>query len=78
MKISGQITSVALQFEERLIAKKVEFIPIIAYIGKISDFHGHQEIEGKGKELRINNGNMPEKNTEIKEIRLDNKIFQSF
>lgn len=77
VQYNGENTSIAIQYKEQLIAKKINFVPVIAHIGNLDKIHGHQEIDGKNKKLRINNGNNAKKGLEIQEISLDNEIFST-
>lgn len=50
--ISAQITDIGIQYQERLVERKIEFIPKIEVISKLNDFYGHKEIDAKGKVVK--------------------------
>ena len=49
---SVEAVDVAIQYEERLVDGKVEFIPIVEAISKLDSFYGHREIDAKGQVLK--------------------------
>ncbi|MDG4715630.1 M14 family zinc carboxypeptidase [Winogradskyella marincola] len=49
---SVEAVDVAIQYEERLVDGKVEFIPIVEAISKLDSFCGHREIDAKGQVLK--------------------------
>lgn len=46
---STQKTDIGVQYQERLLDGKIEFIPVIEAISKLDDFYGHKEIDAKGQ-----------------------------
>ncbi|MDO5980454.1 M14 metallopeptidase family protein [Flavivirga spongiicola] len=51
-----KINDIAIQYQEKLIHDKIEFIPKIEKIEKLDDFYGHKEIDANGlKVFDINN-----------------------
>jgi len=46
---SIQKTDIGVQYQERLLDGKIEFIPVIEAISKLDDFYGHKEIDAKGQ-----------------------------
>lgn len=50
--ISAQATDIGIQYEERLVEKKIEFIPKIEVISKLNDFYGHKEIDAESKVVK--------------------------
>lgn len=50
--ISAQVTDIGIQYEERLVERKIEFIPKIEVISKLNDFYGHKEIDAEGKVVK--------------------------
>jgi len=49
---SAQITDVGIQYQERLLDGKIEFIPVIEAISKLNDFYGHKEIDAEGQVVK--------------------------
>jgi hypothetical protein len=53
------VTDVAIQYQEEVSNEKINFIPIIEFIGNLSDHYGHEEREVAGKAILLNpQGNM--------------------
>jgi hypothetical protein len=50
--ISAQVTDIGIQYEERLVERKIEFIPKIEVISKLNDFYGHKEIDAESKVVK--------------------------
>ena len=50
-KVNNESVDIGIQFQERLINDRVEFIPRIVKIEKLNTFYGHKEIEGNGLEV---------------------------
>ncbi len=46
------IIDLGIQYDERLVDGKVEFIPIVEAISKLDSFYGHREIDAKGQVLK--------------------------
>ncbi|MCB0399858.1 MAG: peptidase M14 [Winogradskyella sp.] len=46
---SNQNTDIGIQYQEKLIESKVEFVPTIEVVSKLDDFFGHKEIDAKGQ-----------------------------
>ena len=53
VKIEGNAKDLAIQFKEVLKSKKIEFEPFIEKIQDEIRKFGHQEIQGKGNEIRL-------------------------
>ena len=49
--VNDNLVDVGIQFQERLIEDKVQFIPKIEKIEKLNHFYGHKEIDAKGFEV---------------------------
>lgn len=47
-----EIVDLGIQYHERLVDGKVEFIPIVEAISKLDSFYGHREIDAKGQVLK--------------------------
>ncbi|WP_121665357.1 DUF2817 domain-containing protein [Mesonia aquimarina] len=74
VKFNGQITDVAIQYEERLENKAIRFIPKLEKVGDLHNFFGHKEFKGKNKELAINNVTQIDKlGIDIQHINLGNE-----
>ncbi|AUP77236.1 M14 family metallopeptidase [Flavivirga eckloniae] len=46
--LNKKINDIAIQFQERLVDKKIEFIPKIEKIENLKDFYAHKEINANG------------------------------
>jgi hypothetical protein len=46
-----QIADIAIQYQERLVDNRIEFIPIVEYVGKLDAFFGHREIDAKSQKV---------------------------
>jgi len=46
--------SIAIQYQEQLIDKRIQFIPVIEAVGDLSNYKGHTEIDLNAKEILIN------------------------
>ena len=51
-KVTHELVDIGIQFQERLHANKIEFIPKVERIEKLDGFFGHKEIEANGFEVR--------------------------
>ena len=50
---NGESTSISLQYSEILIDNHVEFVPAIENIGKLNEFYGHIEKDGKNATILV-------------------------
>ena len=50
-KIGNEILDVAIQYEERLMVDKVQFVPVVKKIGELNNFYAHNTIRAKGSEV---------------------------
>ena len=50
-KIGNEILDVAIQYEERLMVDKVQFVPVVKKIGELNSFYAHNTIRAKGSEV---------------------------
>lgn len=50
--IDEQLFDISLLYQERLINKKVEFIPVIEKISRLENYFGHKEIDAKGSVVK--------------------------
>ncbi|MFC7357280.1 M14 family zinc carboxypeptidase [Jejudonia soesokkakensis] len=48
------VTDVAIQYSEQLIKGAIQFVPVIDFIGDLSDIYGHVEQDLKGKSILLN------------------------
>ncbi|WP_298496350.1 M14 family zinc carboxypeptidase [uncultured Algibacter sp.] len=46
--VDNEVVDVGIQFQERLVNEKIEFIPKVEKIEKLDGFFGHKEIDAKG------------------------------
>ena len=51
-KVTHELVDIGIQFQERLHANKIQFIPKVEKIEKLDGFFGHKEIEANGFEVR--------------------------
>lgn len=72
-KISKGLTDIAIQFEERLINHKVQFIPKVLKSGVLDFYFGHKTIQANSKEVFINNTNKFSIGDEINELIVNGK-----
>lgn len=52
-----QLIDIAIQFEEKLINQKIQFVPKVQKIGNLSGFFGHKNLEASAKQIFINQNN---------------------
>ena len=77
-KVDDAFLDVGIQYQERLIDNKIEFIPVVEKIEKLSDFFGHKEIDAKN-EVVLNNCKEPLKvNNEIVFAMIKNEKIALF
>ena len=50
-KVNNELVDIGIQFQERLIDNKIEFIPKVEKIENLDGFYGHREIEANGFEV---------------------------
>ncbi|WP_370476225.1 M14 family zinc carboxypeptidase [Tamlana flava] len=49
--VGEEVVDVGFQFQERLVGKKIEFIPKVLKIEKLENYFGHREINAEGNKL---------------------------
>lgn len=54
-KTQEGLVDIGIQYQEKLINNKVEFIPKVEKVEKLDDFFGHREIDAKGFKVFDNN-----------------------
>lgn len=54
-KNGEKITDIAIQYQERLVDNRIEFIPIVERIDKLDAFFGHQEIDAASQKVMTEN-----------------------
>ncbi len=54
--VDMQQTDIAIQYEERLLDDKIEFVPKIEQIGNLDKFFGHKEVDAKGESITTMTG----------------------
>ena len=72
------ITDVAIQYEEKLLNNKLQFIPKISKIGDLEDFETHYEINAKGLLPSQESVNQWEEGTIIEKLFLNNNFTTTF
>ncbi|MGB3607013.1 M14 family zinc carboxypeptidase [Psychroserpens sp.] len=66
---------IAIQYQEKLIDDRIEFLPQVEKICDLQDFYGHKEIEANGFEV-LNKKNQPiEAGYEIDFVMINNEKF---
>uniref|UniRef100_UPI00404B5F06 M14 family zinc carboxypeptidase n=1 Tax=Gelidibacter sp. TaxID=2018083 RepID=UPI00404B5F06 len=50
-EVCEQITDIAIQYQERLVDNRIEFIPVVEQISKLETFFGHREIDAKSQNV---------------------------
>jgi hypothetical protein len=50
-EVSEQITDIAIQYQERLVDNRIEFIPVVEQISKLETFFGHREFDAKSQKV---------------------------
>lgn len=66
---------IAIQFEEKLIEDKVEFVPKIEKISDLSNFYGHKEINANGHEVFGESNTVLKVGNEIVFVLINNEKF---
>lgn len=64
---------IAIQYEEILQNKQLQFVPKIQKTGDLSTYFAHFEVDGIGKIVQVNAGDLLEKDVVIENIRLGNE-----
>ena len=72
-KMNGEVVDIGIQYQEKLIDQKVEFIPKVEKIEKLANFFGHREIDAKGFEVYDNDGQLLKINYENVCVILNNE-----
>lgn len=78
LMVDGKVMDVAIQYEEKLVGQKIEFVPKLQQIGELSNYFGHREMVAMEELTHINgkiSKNLPELHQEIQEIRTKTKYF---
>lgn len=71
--IKGEIVNVHIQFEEKIKANHITFVPVISSLAKEFTFYGHKEIDCKNKEVKTVTGGDLNENDIVFEILLNNE-----
>ena len=69
------IKDVSIQYSEKLVGNKVEFIPKIEKIEDKIDKYGHKEVDGEGKILELEGRKTPVENVIVDKIFLNREIL---
>ncbi|ULC58291.1 M14 family metallopeptidase [Flaviramulus sp. BrNp1-15] len=72
-KVNDEFLDIGIQFQERLIENKIEFIPKVEKIEKLDDYFGHKEIEANGFEVYDNEGKLLKVNNENVFVIINNE-----
>ncbi|NJX15183.1 M14 family zinc carboxypeptidase [Tamlana crocina] len=64
---------VAIQFQERLMGGRIQFIPKVVEIGDLNNFFGHKEIEVQGNEVKTVTGELLKIDSENVFVMIKNK-----
>ncbi len=75
VRIMDTIKDVSIQYSEKLVGNKVEFIPKIENIEDKIDKYGHKEVDGDGKILEISGQKTPVANVIVDKIFLNKEIL---
>ena len=75
VRILDSIKDVSIQYSEKLVGNKVEFIPKIEKIEDKIDKYGHKEIDGEGKILELAGHKTPVANVIVDKIFLNKEIL---
>ena len=77
VKDCNGVVSIAIQFSEKLIQGKINFIPLIDEIGHLDHYFTHQEIVGKGNMVLVNSQEDVKIGTIVSEIvnKNDNSLI---
>lgn len=71
--VDSKICDIAIQYQERLVDKKILFAPTIEKIADLSGFYGHSEIDAKGKIVLNSNRKIIEVGHEIDFVLINNE-----
>ncbi|XCF05127.1 M14 family zinc carboxypeptidase [Tamlana crocina] len=72
-KIGVEKHDVAIQFQERLIEGRIQFIPKVVEIGDLNNFFGHKEIDVQGNEVKTVTGELLKIDSENVFVMIKNK-----
>ncbi|MCB4808546.1 peptidase M14 [Tamlana sp. 62-3] len=72
-KFNNELLDIAIQYQEVLIGKKIEFKPKIEKIEKLSQFFGHKEIDANKAVVYTENGELVEKGYENVFVIINNE-----
>lgn len=72
---NGEVCDVAIQYQEKLINQKLEFVPIVEKISDLNEFYGHKEMDANGRKVLTSNGDEIYEGYENDLVFLDNELF---
>ena len=72
-KVNKEFLDIGIQFQERLIDNKIEFIPKVEKIEKLDSYFGHKEIEANEFEVYNNEGQLLKVNNENVFVIINNE-----
>ncbi|WBL20802.1 M14 family zinc carboxypeptidase [Zunongwangia sp. HRR-M8] len=75
VRIKDGIFDVSIQYSEKLVGEKIEFVPKIENISPKIDKYGHREIEGEGKILELVGEKSLVENVVVDKLLLNKEIL---
>tara|TARA_R110002072_G_scaffold48716_9_gene133184 strand:+ start:13911 stop:15047 length:1137 start_codon:yes stop_codon:yes gene_type:complete len=69
----SELVDIAIQFEEKLLNKKIEFVPKVHKIGDLSKFFAHKNLKANGKSVFINDNSTIQNHQIIKDLSIENE-----
>jgi len=70
--MNSKDVDIAIQYQEKLMNGKVEFVPTIASISDLSSYYGHKEINAHKNEVTLGDSQALEEGSEIDFVLLNN------
>ncbi|WBL27321.1 M14 family zinc carboxypeptidase [Zunongwangia sp. HGR-M22] len=75
VRIKDGIFDVSIQYSEKLVGEKIEFVPKIENISSKIDKYGHREFEGEGKILELEGEKSLVENVVVDKLLLNKEIL---
>ncbi|MEX0996030.1 MAG: M14 metallopeptidase family protein [Flavobacteriaceae bacterium] len=74
-KISNvsELVDIAIQFEEKLLDERIQFVPKVQKIGDLSAFFAHKNLQANGKSVYFNNKSKIENHQTINDLSIENE-----
>ncbi|WP_343762675.1 M14 family zinc carboxypeptidase [Gangjinia marincola] len=73
--VDGVLKDVGIQYKEQLINGSVDFKPTVTYVGDLSNFNGHREIDAVKQKIAINGSPDFNENVIVDEIMLNQSFL---